>query len=100
MSGLRRLIIQHSEMKSIYMSEHVNTRVCVRVRVYVCVCAQLCWTLCNPVDCSLSGSSVCGILQARILEWLAIPSSKGSSQPKDLTLISCVSCIGRRILYH
>ena len=37
MSGLRRLIIQHSEMKSIYMSEHVNTRVCVRVRVYVCV---------------------------------------------------------------
>ena len=37
MSGLRRLIIQHSEMKSIYMSEHVNTRVCVCVPVYMCV---------------------------------------------------------------
>ena len=42
---------------------------------------QLCLTLCNPVDCSLPGSSVHGILQVRILEWVAMPSSRGSSQP-------------------
>ena len=44
---------------------------------------QLCPTLCDPMGCSLSGSSVHGILQARILEWVAMPSSGGSSQPKD-----------------
>ena len=41
--------------------------------------AELCPTLCNPMDCSLPNSSVHGILQARILEWVAIPSSRGSS---------------------
>ena len=46
------------------------------------------------------GSSVHGIFQARILEYIAISSSRGSSQPRDRTHISCVSCIGRRILYH
>ena len=49
------------------------------------------------MDCSLPGSSVHGILQARILEWVAIPFSKGSSQPRDGT---CISCIGRQVLYH
>ena len=44
-------------------------------------------------ECSPSGSSVHGILQARILEWVAISSSRGSSQPRDQTCISCVSCI-------
>ena len=48
--------------------------------VCVCVCvAQLCPTVCNPMDCSLPGSSVHGILQARILEWIAVPFSRGSS---------------------
>ena len=46
---------------------------------------------CDPVDCSLSGSSVHGILQARILEWVAISSSRGFSQPRDQTCVSCVS---------
>ena len=46
---------------------------------------QLCPTLCNPMDCSLPASSVHGILQARILEWVAMPSSWGSSQPRDQT---------------
>ena len=41
-----------------------------------------------------------GVLQARILEWVAIPFSRGSSRPKDQTLVSCASCIDRRILYH
>ena len=44
---------------------------------------QLCMTLCDPMDCSLLGSSVHGILQNRILEWVAIPFSRGSSQPRD-----------------
>ena len=53
-----------------------------------------------PMDCSLPGPSVHGILQARILEWVAIPSSKGSSQPRDRTRVCYVSCIGRWVLYH
>ena len=50
--------------------------------------AQLCLTLCDPVDCSLPGSSVQGILQARILEWVAISFSRGSSWPRDRTQVS------------
>ena len=57
-------------------------------------------TLCNPKGCSPSGSSVHGILQGRILEWVAMLSSRGFSQPRDPTRISYVSCIGRRVLYH
>ena len=48
---------------------------------------------CDPMDCSLPGSSVCGILQARILEWVAISSSRGSSPPRDQTWVSCI--VGR-----
>ena len=54
-------------------------------------------TLCDPVDCSpFRLLSVHGILQARILELVAMPSSRGSSQPRDRT---CISCIDRRVLY-
>ena len=60
------------------------------------MCAQSCPTLCDPLDCSSPGSSVHGISQARILEWVAIPYSRGSSRPRDRTH---VSCIGRRILH-
>jgi len=59
-----------------------------------------CPSLCNPLDCSPPGSSVHGILQARILEWVTMPSSKGSSKPRDQTRGSFVSCIGWRVLYH
>ena len=45
--------------------------------------AQSCLTLCNPMDCSPPGSSAHGILQARILEWVDIPFSRGPSQPRD-----------------
>ena len=48
--------------------------------------AQSCLTLCDPMDCSPAG-----ILQARILEWVAIPLSWGSSQLKDQTLVSCIA---------
>ena len=61
---------------------------------------QSCPALCNPMDCSPPGSSVHEILQARILEWVAMPSSRGSSPPKEGTSVSYVSCIGRRVLYH
>ena len=56
-------------------------------------------TLYSPMDCSLPGSSVHGILQARILEWVGMPSSKGCSQPRDWTCVSYVSCFGMWILY-
>ena len=70
-----------------------------------CVCklysvAWSCPALCDPMDCSPLGSCVCGILQARTLEWVAISSSRGSSRPRDGTHVSCVLCIGRQIVYH
>ena len=64
---------------------------------HVCSVTQSCPTLCHPMDYSPPGSSVHGILQARILEWVAISSSRGSSQPRDQMHVSCT---GRRILYH
>ena len=66
------------------------------VHLFVCVLvAQSCPTLCNPMDCNPPGSSVHEIFQARILEWVAISFSRGSSQPRDRTH---VSYIGRQIL--
>ena len=66
----------------------------------ICMCAssvtQSCLTPCDPMDCSLPSSSVHGIFQARILEWVAIFSSRGSFWPRDWT---CISCFGRQILY-
>ena len=52
------------------------------------------------MDCSPPGSSVHGNFQARILEWVAISSSRGSSQPRDRIQVSCISCMDRGILYH
>ena len=64
----------------------------------VCACMlakslQSCSTLCHPINCRPPGSSVRGILQARILEWVLMPSSRGSSYPRDQTHISCGSCV-------
>ena len=61
---------------------------------------QSCPTLCSPIDCSPPGSSVHGILQARILRRVAISSSRGSSRPRDHTWVSYISCIGRKVFYH
>ena len=72
---------------------------------------QVCWydcvlllrsylTLCNPMVCSLPGSSADRLLQARILEWVATPSSRGSSQPRDQTHVSYVSCIIMQVRYQ
>ena len=72
---------------------------CFHVSHTECVLSCFSW-LCDPMDCSLQGSSVDRILQARILEWVAMPSFRGSSWPMDRTCVPYVSCIGRRVLYH
>ena len=56
-----------------------------------CMHAQLCPTLCNPMDCSPLGSSVHGIFQTRIVEWFAIFFSRGSSPPRDWACVSCIA---------
>ena len=69
----------------------------------ICVCAkslQSCLTLGDSMDCIPPGSSVHGILRARILERVAISSSRRSSRPRDRTLVSHVFCVGRWVLYH
>ena len=63
----------------------------------VCMCVQSCPILCEPMDYCPQSSSVHGILQARILEWIAISFSRGSSQARDRTHVSCIS---RQILCH
>ena len=80
------------------LSTHIYVHICIK---YVCVYiwilkvkvlgAQSCPTLWNPMDCSSPGSSVHGILQARILEWVAIPFCRVSSQPRDWTQVSHIS---------
>ena len=65
-------------------------------RTITCLVAQSCLTLCNPMNQLLS----MGILQARILEWVAMSSSRRSSQPRDWTRVSYVSCVSRRVLHH
>ena len=64
------------------------------------ICTQSCPTLCDPMDCSPPGSSVHGISQARILEWVAISFSRGSSWHRDWTRTFCISCISRWNLYN
>ena len=68
------------------LSQIINIKLCVGVLV-----TQLCLTLCNSMDYSPPGFPVHGILQARILEWVAISSSRGSSQPRDQTQVSCIA---------
>ena len=72
---------------------------CYIISCCCCLVAKSCPTLCDPMDCSLPGSSVCRISQARILYWVAISSSGGSSPPRDQIPLSCISCTGRGILY-
>ena len=60
------------------------------------LCAQSCLTVCDAMDCNPTGSSVHGILLARILEWVVISFSRGSSRPRDQTRVSCVSSVTGR----
>ena len=61
------------------------------IKMNMCFIAQLYLTLCDPMDCRLPGSPVHGILQARILDWVSIPFSRGSSLPRDWTQVSCTA---------
>ena len=72
-----------------------SVRMCVPSKLL-----QSCPTLCNPMDCGPPGNSVRGILQEKLLEWVAISYSRGSSQPRDQIHVSYVSCIGRQVLYY
>ena len=88
-----------SPIKPVPGAKKVGDR-CHRWYAAAAVYSLLCLILCNPTDYSLPGSSVHGILQARILERVAISFSRGSSQPRDWTHNSCISGIGRQVLYH
>ena len=70
--------------------------------VHACWVTQMSLTLWGPMNCSPPGSPVHGILQARILEWVAMPSSRGSAWPRDQTSISVsdISCTGRWVLWQ
>ena len=86
-----------------YASMHVYTIILFKwmiCLIHACISARLYPTLFYSMDCSLPVSAVHGIFQARIMERVAISSSRGSSQPSDGTHVSCVSCIDRWILYQ
>ena len=76
----------HEIKRCLFLGRKAMTN--LKVKVLVC---QLCPTLCNPMDCSLLSSFVYEILQVRILEWVAIPFSKGSFWPRDQTWVSCIA---------
>ena len=83
------------------MEAFVDLRARVASNVLCVLCAQLlqsCLTVCNPMDYSPPDSSVHGIFQARRLEWVAMPSSRGSSWPRDQIHVSCVACTAGRFL--
>ena len=75
--------IHTSKQESLHKCRQVKSKVKV-------LAAQSCPTLCNPMDCSPPSSSVHGILQAIIPEWVAIPFSRETSQPRDQTWVSCI----------
>ena len=92
--------IYHIFFFIVFIALHENVIKVHWICVVLCSVAQSCLTLCDPVDCSPPGSSVRGVLPARILEWVAMISSRGSSQPRDWTCITCVSCTVVRFFTH
>ena len=104
MKHLKWVIWSNPPAKGTYVLLETHTHVCHPVlsnytecRATWCVCVCVCeslshvWLFCNLMDCNLPGSSVHGILQARIMEWVAIYSSRGSSWPRDWTWVSCMA---------
>ena len=81
-----------SSLAGIYQSGSTAHRLNLHPACVPAKSLQSCLTFCDLMDCSLPGSSVHGSLQARRLDWVAMPSSRGSSQPKYWT---CISCVGR-----
>ena len=89
--GRRGILLLHGP--AWHLQAHA-TFICWRCYLVV----ESCLTLCDPMDCSPPGSSVHDISHARILEWVAISSTRRSSQPRDWTCISCLA--GRFFFYH
>ena len=102
LSSLGRLDFVSTDFIQIGQIMRIKQNISCRVlRAVVLQCsAQSCPTLCYSMHCRPPGSSVYGIVQARIREWVAISSSRGSSRPKDQIQVSCVSCISRWVLYN
>jgi len=99
--GKARGVVEHEKNTVNHEKQTSETNdFCSFLCVHMCSVAHLWLILCDCMDCSLPGSSVYELFQARILEWVAISSSRGSSWPRDRTSSSCVSCIGRWILQH
>ena len=90
-----QLLNYNSRSSILYVAENVIFQLCLCV-----LPLQLYLTLCDPMNYGPPGSSVHGILQARILEWVAMPSSRGSSWHGNWTCVSHVSCTRRQVLYH
>ena len=82
------MVTADMKFRHLLLGRKAMTNLKKKVKVLI---AQLCSTLCDPMHCSLPGSSVHGILQARILEWVAIPFSRGSSRTRDRTRVSCIT---------
>ena len=100
---VHRVAKSWTRLKWVHMHAHTGTEqreIFMNAFHALCICAQLCLPLCNHRGYSPPDSSVHGIFQARVLEWLAISCSMGSSRPRDWTHVSCVSCTGGWILYH
>ena len=79
------------ELRRTQAQVHAGNPVQMSEMCCVCLAAQLCLTLWDPMDCSLPGSSFHGILQTRILEWVAFPFSRRSSKRRDRTWVSCIA---------
>ena len=105
---LRSVRLGESSLHASFHTWHLKGQLQLRIMVLslgcvlespACSVTQSCPTLCNSMDCSPPGSSVHGILQARILEWVAMPSSGNFPDP-GIEFESHVSCIGRKVPYH
>ena len=92
----RELVLIPDKLLVLFKVLHKLISVFILLLLVSWLVAQSCPTLCNPMYCSPPVSSIYGILQARILEWVAISFSRGSSWPRDQTQVSCT---GRQILY-
>ena len=105
-SELARQILNHWTARKVLPSASSQTWNCFHTSCFCCYCwvffqshvfkyymlvTQACQTLCNPMNCSLPGSSVHGILQARILEWVVIPFFRGSSWPRNWSWVSHIA---------
>ena len=88
---LKYLLFYWHTMCYIYIYTHIHIYAYIYMYMYIvkALVVQLYLTLCDPIDCSPPGSSIHGILQTRILEWVAIPFSRGSSRPRNWIQVTC-----------